>query len=249
MSAKSKASNVSRRKFLKGGAVATGAAAATVAFPQVSRAETTTLKMQSSWGAKSIFQDMAKQYAVRVEAMSGGRLKVDLLPSGAVVKAFQVQDAVNKGVLDGAHSVSVYWYGKSKVASLFGTGPVFGQNGNRTEKSRCIGAWSVAFKITEDDLRSSRFRERPSVDVRQARTGQGAVHQTRCEVRFLFDAVDHIPTGVDQEEVVVASLRNKGTGERMEGSMRLRIARSIFYGGQLSPLVSGERVGIYVGRL
>ncbi len=131
MSAKTKASNVSRRKFLKGGAVATGAAAATVAFPQVSRAETTTLKMQSSWGAKSIFQDMAKQYATRVEAMSGGRLKVDLLPSGAVVKSFQVQDAAHKGVLDGAHSVTAYWYGKNKAASLFGTGPVFGANASQ----------------------------------------------------------------------------------------------------------------------
>jgi TRAP-type mannitol/chloroaromatic compound transport system substrate-binding protein len=58
--------------------------------------------------------------------MSGGRLKIDLLPSGAVVKAFQVMDAVNDGVIDCAHSVPVYWYGKNKAASLFGTGPVFG---------------------------------------------------------------------------------------------------------------------------
>ena len=128
---KAKASNVSRRKFLKGSAVATGAAAATVAFPQVSRAETTTLKMQSSWGAKAIFQDMAKQYADRVEGMSGGRLKVDLLPAGAVVKAFQVQDATHKGVLDGAHTETAYWYGKNKAASLFGTGPVFGANASQ----------------------------------------------------------------------------------------------------------------------
>lgn len=132
MSAKDvKASNVSRRKFLKGTAAASGAAAATVAFPQVSRAQTTTLKMQSSWGAKAIFQEMAKQYADRVDAMSGGRLKVDLLPSGAVVKAFQVQDACHKGVLDGAHTVTAYWYGKNKAASLFGTGPVFGANASQ----------------------------------------------------------------------------------------------------------------------
>ncbi|MEM8743262.1 MAG: TRAP transporter substrate-binding protein [Pseudomonadota bacterium] len=128
---KAEASNVSRRKFLKGSAVATGAAAATVAFPQISRAQTTTLKMQSSWGAKAIFQDMAKQYADRVEGMSGGRLKVDLLPAGAVVKAFQVQDACHKGVLDGAHTVTAYWYGKNKAASLFGTGPVFGANASQ----------------------------------------------------------------------------------------------------------------------
>src|SRR5690606_9332326 len=58
--------------------------------------------------------------------MSGGRLKIDLLPAGAVVGAFQVLDAVNDGVIDAAHTVPVYWYGKHKAASLFGTGPVFG---------------------------------------------------------------------------------------------------------------------------
>ncbi len=35
-------------------------------------------------------------------------------------------DAVSDGVLDAAHTVPVYWYGKHKAASLFGTGPVFG---------------------------------------------------------------------------------------------------------------------------
>jgi TRAP-type mannitol/chloroaromatic compound transport system substrate-binding protein len=119
-------SSVSRRKFLKGSAVASGAAAATVAFPQISRAQTTTLKMQSSWGSEAVFQDFARQYVERVEAMGGDRLKIDLLPAGSVVKAFQVQDACHKGVLDGAHTVCAYWYGKHKAASLFGTGPVFG---------------------------------------------------------------------------------------------------------------------------
>jgi TRAP-type mannitol/chloroaromatic compound transport system substrate-binding protein len=119
---------VDRRKFLKGGAIATGAAAATVAFPQISRAQTVTLKIQSSWSASDVFQEMAQQYVERVEKMSGGRLKMDLLPSGAVVQAFQVQDACHQGVLDAAHTVTAYWYGKNKAASLFGTGPVFGSN-------------------------------------------------------------------------------------------------------------------------
>lgn len=118
----------SRRKFLKSGVVAAGGAATALAFPAVSRAQTVTLKMQGSWGAGSPFTTMAKQYVERVEKMSGGRLKIDYLPSGAVVKAFQVQDATNKGVLDGAHTVTAYWYGKNKAASLFGTGPVFGCN-------------------------------------------------------------------------------------------------------------------------
>ncbi len=116
-----------RRKFLKTAAAAAGAATvATIGFPMVSRAQTTILKMQGSWGAKDIFNEYAEDYVTRVNEMAGGRLKIQYLISGAVVKAFQLQDAVNKGVLDAGHTVPAYWYGKSKVASLFGTGPVFG---------------------------------------------------------------------------------------------------------------------------
>ncbi len=119
-----------RRKFLKDGA-ATAAGVAGVGalgFPMVSRAQTVTLKMQGAWGAKDVFNDMAMEYVDSVNAMGGGRLKINYLVSGAVVKSFRVQDAVHKGVLDAGHGVTVYWYGKSKVASLFGTGPVFGQD-------------------------------------------------------------------------------------------------------------------------
>jgi TRAP-type mannitol/chloroaromatic compound transport system substrate-binding protein len=123
-----KASKASRRKFLKVGAGTAAAAAAAVSMPQVSRAQTVTLKMQGAWGASDIFNEMAEEYVARVEGMAGGRLKIDYLTSGAVVKAFQVQDAVHKGVLDAGHQVTAYWYGKNKAASLFGTGPVFGAN-------------------------------------------------------------------------------------------------------------------------
>lgn len=124
----------SRRNFLKNTTVATAATAGAVAgvgslaAPAVLAQAPIVLKMQSSWPSSDIFQDMAKQYVERVEAMSGGRLKIDLLPAGAVVAAFQVQDACHDGILDAAHSVPVYWYGKNKAASLFGTGPVFGAN-------------------------------------------------------------------------------------------------------------------------
>ncbi|MEM7528283.1 MAG: TRAP transporter substrate-binding protein [Pseudomonadota bacterium] len=118
----------SRRKFLSGGLMAGGAAAATLAAPSVSRAQTVTLKMQGAWPDANVFSDFAKQYVERVNKMSGGRMQVDYLPSGAVVKAFQIQDAVADGVLDGGHHVTAYWYGKNKAASLFGTGPVFGPN-------------------------------------------------------------------------------------------------------------------------
>jgi TRAP-type mannitol/chloroaromatic compound transport system substrate-binding protein len=97
-----------------------------LAAPAVLAQAPMVLKMQTSWGAGNIWQEFAQDYANRVEEMSGGRLKIDVLPAGAVVAAFQVLDAVNDGVLDMAHSVPVYWYGKNKAASLFGTGPVFG---------------------------------------------------------------------------------------------------------------------------
>ncbi|MDY8109788.1 TRAP transporter substrate-binding protein [Fulvimarina sp. 2208YS6-2-32] len=121
--------SVDRRSFLKKGVIGGGAiAASTLAAPAVLAQAPLTIKMQTSWPASDIWQTMAQQYADRVEAMSGGRLKVDLLPAGAVVGAFQVIDAVSDGVLDVSHSVSAYWYGKNKAASLFGTGPVFGGN-------------------------------------------------------------------------------------------------------------------------
>ena len=128
MSEKSSASKkATRRKFLLA-AGATGAA--TIAMPQVSRAQTTTLKLQTSWPATDIFTEMCQQYITRVNDMAGGRLKIDLLHGGAVVHPFQVFDGVNGGQIDMAHTVTVYWYGKHKAASLFGTGPVFGFNAN-----------------------------------------------------------------------------------------------------------------------
>jgi TRAP-type mannitol/chloroaromatic compound transport system substrate-binding protein len=125
---KSKSKTITnRRKFLLGAGVA-GAAA--VAMPQVSRAQTVTLKMQGSWPATDVFSEMAQDYTKRVNEMAGGRLKIDYLAGGAIVHPFQVFDAVHGGQLDAAHTVTVYWYGKHKAASLFGTGPVFGFNAN-----------------------------------------------------------------------------------------------------------------------
>ena len=120
-------SKMDRRSFLRRAAVgAPAVAAGALAAPAVLAQAPLVLKMQTSWPAGDIWQEFAQDYANRVEEMSGGRLKIDVLPAGAVVAAFQVLDAVNDGVLDMAHSVPVYWYGKNKAASLFGTGPVFG---------------------------------------------------------------------------------------------------------------------------
>jgi TRAP-type mannitol/chloroaromatic compound transport system substrate-binding protein len=122
----------SRRKFLTGAAAAaTGASA--LGFPMIVKSQSPiVIKMQGSWGSADIFNEMAQEYVKRVNEMSGGRLRIDYLLAGAVVKPFEVMDAVSRGVLDGGHTVPVYWYGKSKVASLFGSGPINGCDAQQT---------------------------------------------------------------------------------------------------------------------
>src|SRR5262245_29405317 len=117
------AKSTSRRKFLLA-AGATGAA--TVAMPQVSRAQTVTWKYQSTWPTKDIFHEMAVYYARKFNDMPAGRLKLDVLAAVALVPAFQMADAVHSGILDAGHGVCAYWYGKHKAYSLFGTPPSFG---------------------------------------------------------------------------------------------------------------------------
>jgi len=123
----------SRRKFLTGAAAAATAGAATLGFPMIGRTQSPiVLKMQGAWSASDIFNEMAEEYVTRVNEMAGGRLRIDYLLGGAVVKPFEVMDATSKGVLDANHSVPVYWYGKSKAASLFGSGPINGMDAHQT---------------------------------------------------------------------------------------------------------------------
>jgi TRAP-type mannitol/chloroaromatic compound transport system substrate-binding protein len=119
-----------RRKFLSSAAAATAGTAA-LGFPMVSRAQTTTLRFQSTWPAKDIFHEYASDFVKKVNDMGGSRLKIELLPAGAVVRAFDLLDAVNKGTLDGGHGVVAYWYGKSTAMALWGSGPAFGMDANQ----------------------------------------------------------------------------------------------------------------------
>jgi TRAP-type mannitol/chloroaromatic compound transport system substrate-binding protein len=119
-----------RRKFLSG-AAAGAAGAATMGFPMISVAQSPiALRWQSTWPAKDIFHEYALDYAKLVNGMSGGRLKIEVLPAGSVVKAFDLLDAVSKGTLDGGHGVTAYWYGKNSALALWGSGPAFGMDPN-----------------------------------------------------------------------------------------------------------------------
>ncbi len=121
--------NPRRRGLLKGAALAAGAGA--MAAPMLATAQTTTtLRFQSTWPAKDIFHEYANDFANKVNTMASGKLKIEVLPSGAVVPAFQLLEAVNKGTLDGGHGVVAYHYGKNTALALWGSGPAFGMDPN-----------------------------------------------------------------------------------------------------------------------
>jgi TRAP-type mannitol/chloroaromatic compound transport system substrate-binding protein len=121
---------VSRRKFLTGAAAAS-AGAATLGFPMIAKAQgPISFRFQSTWPSKDIFHEYAQDFAKLVNDMTGGDLKIEVLPAGAVVPAFGLMEAVSKGTLDGGHGVLVYSYGKSNSLALWGSGPAFGMDAN-----------------------------------------------------------------------------------------------------------------------
>lgn len=120
---------VSRRNVLKAAMAAGGAAA--LGFPNIVRAQgVTNMRWQSTWPTKDIFHEFALDFAHKVNDMTGGDLKIEVLPAGAVVPAFGVLDAVSKGTLDGAHGVLSYHYGKSNALALWGSSPAYGMDAN-----------------------------------------------------------------------------------------------------------------------
>ena len=120
-----------RRRFLKA-ATATAATAGTLGFPMIAKGQTGPIAMrwQSTWPAKDIFHEYANDFAKKVNDMTGGELKIEVLPAGAVVPAFGLLDAVSKGTLDGGHGVLVYHYGKQNALALWGSGPAYGMDAN-----------------------------------------------------------------------------------------------------------------------
>jgi TRAP-type mannitol/chloroaromatic compound transport system substrate-binding protein len=125
-----KQSRASRRNFLVGTA-AGGAGALIGGFPMVAAAQSlTVLRFQGAWSAKDVFHEYALDYARKVNEMSGGRLRIEVLPGGAVVKPHEMIGAVDKGLLDGCHAVPDYWSVKDAAFSLFGAGPALGLDAN-----------------------------------------------------------------------------------------------------------------------
>jgi TRAP-type mannitol/chloroaromatic compound transport system substrate-binding protein len=102
----------------------TALAAALLAFgAQAQQPASRSIKMQSTWPASNTLQEHFKTFAERVDKLTQGGIKIEAMPAGQIVPAFEVLDATNKKVLDGWHAISYYWVGKSPTAALFSAPP------------------------------------------------------------------------------------------------------------------------------
>jgi TRAP-type mannitol/chloroaromatic compound transport system substrate-binding protein len=106
-------------KHLTKGLVALACAGAFVGAAQAQ----TVLKMQATWPASLTLYENFLHFADRITKMTGGSMKIETMPAGQVVPAFEVLDATHKKVLDGAHAWAGYWTGKNKASILFTGGP------------------------------------------------------------------------------------------------------------------------------
>jgi TRAP-type mannitol/chloroaromatic compound transport system substrate-binding protein len=85
-------------------------------------------KVQTAWPLGVFPDDAAKLLVSTIDKTSGGRLKIELSPAGAVVPPFEIQDAVSRGVLDGGHTTPGYIVGKLKAFGPLTHGPLFGMD-------------------------------------------------------------------------------------------------------------------------
>lgn len=91
----------------------------TIFTPNATEAAAIAWKMQTTWPSGMALHTSAVALAKRIGEMSGGRLKIDVMPAGAIVPAFEVLTAVHKGTIDAGHGWSAYWVGKHPAANLF----------------------------------------------------------------------------------------------------------------------------------
>jgi TRAP-type mannitol/chloroaromatic compound transport system substrate-binding protein len=54
------------------------------------------IKMQSTWPASNTLQDHFRIFAERVDKLTQGAIKIEAMPAGQIVPAFEVLDATNK---------------------------------------------------------------------------------------------------------------------------------------------------------
>lgn len=104
--------------------------AGTVAIGSATAADKTfNYKFQSSDNAGNANYMLKQEWAADLKVVSGGRINVEMMPVGSIVKHTETLDAISSGILDGHITATGYFSGKD---------PAFGLLGNT------VGAWSDA---------------------------------------------------------------------------------------------------------
>lgn len=98
------------------------------------------MRLQTAVPSASIYFELLKRYADRIDKMSAGRLKIEVLPDGAIVPAFEILDAVDKGVVEAGYAWTHYWSGKHPAAGLF-SNPMAGAGAGLDQLSHM--AWLI----------------------------------------------------------------------------------------------------------
>ncbi|MCB9960362.1 MAG: TRAP transporter substrate-binding protein DctP [Rhodospirillaceae bacterium] len=117
----------SRRRFLKGMAVAGGAVATgAVAAPHVAGAQANGLNfsIQSSWQPGTTGYHTFENWCNSMVELTSGELALTPFPAGAVSGDFQLFDAVRNGVLDGMNVFTVYWAGRMPAGVFLSSYPM-----------------------------------------------------------------------------------------------------------------------------
>ena len=104
---------------MKAAKVAIASGALALAMSGVADAKNFNLQMQTNMGPGSPHETLLKEFAQRVETMSEGSIKINVLPRGAIVDWPEIPDAVSKGLVEMGQSWTHFNTGKHPAAGLF----------------------------------------------------------------------------------------------------------------------------------
>lgn len=108
-----------RRKFLASTAAGLATGGALAPSAALAQGQSFRWKLQSANNAGTPHMHLLGKLADNIDKMSAGRLKIEVLPAGAIVKPNEILDAVNKGVIDAGQWWTHYATGKHPAGGLF----------------------------------------------------------------------------------------------------------------------------------
>ncbi len=77
------------------------------------------LQFQTAVPSSSMYFETMQRLGERIEKLSNGEIEVEVFASGAIVKAFEILDAVSTGIVNGGQAWTHYWSGKHPAGILF----------------------------------------------------------------------------------------------------------------------------------